>query len=351
MATATRPADTQARQGGREILCQDAALGLRGVIVIDDTTLGPGLGGVRFKPYPSMVHAVAECRRLAAAMTLKNAVAELPFGGAKSVIMADRRTGDRAALMRRFGEFVAGAGGDYLPGVDMGTAVSDLALMSESGATVSCATEDPSRWTATGVAAAIRAAVAHRGLEPAGTRVLIQGAGHVGEVLARILAADGATVLIADVDGDRALALARELDGEVVDPRTVIGTRCDVFAPCAVARVIDPESVGRLRCSIVAGAANDTLSHRADAELLAARGITYVPDFVANAGGVVDIHGIRMGWDEHRMRSEVLRIGDRTARLLETAAEQGWTPLGVAEEMAADRLAAARGGAGARVAG
>ena len=128
----------------------------------------------------------------------------------------------------------------------------------------------------------------------------------------------------------------------MIDPRTVVGTRCDVFAPCAVARVIDPDSVGRLHCSIVAGAANDTLSHRADAELLAARGITYVPDFVANAGGVVDIHGLRMGWDEDRMRTEVLRIGDRTTALLRTAGERGLTPLAVAEEMAADRLAAAR---------
>jgi leucine dehydrogenase len=320
------------------------------VIVIDDTTLGPGLGGVRFKPYADMAHAVTECRRLAAAMTLKNVVAELPFGGAKSVIMADRRVRDRAALMRRFGEFVAAAGGDYLPGVDMGTSVTDLALMAESGATVSCATEDPSRWTATGVAAAIRAAVTHRGLDLATTRVLIQGAGHVGEVLARILAADGATVLIADVDGDRALALAHELDGEVVDPRAVIGTRCDVFAPCAVARVIDPATVGGLNCSIIAGAANDTLSNRSDAERLAARDITYVPDFVANAGGVVDIHGLRMGWDEHRMRREVLKIGDRTAHILATAQQRGQTPLVHAEQLAAGRLASARAGLNVRVA-
>ncbi len=141
-----------------------------------------------------------------------------------------------------------------------------------------------------------------------------------------------------------------EADGQVVDPRTVVGTRCDVFAPCAVARVIDPDIVGRLQCSIVAGAANDTLSHPADAELLAARDITYVPDFVANAGGVVDIHGLRMAWDEERLRTEVLRIGDRTAHLLEAAEEQGWTPLAVAGQMAADRLAAARAAQDTRVA-
>ncbi len=339
MATATRTADGTACEGRREIVCRDLSVGLHGVIVIDDTTLGPGLGGVRFKPYASIAHAVAECRRLAAQMTLKNAVAELHFGGAKSVIMADGRIRDRAALMRRFGDFVAEAGGDYLPGVDMGTGVNDLALMSESGATVSCATEDPSRWTATGVAAAIRAAVEHRGLELSGCRVLIQGAGHVGEVLARILAAEGATVLIADVDGERARGLAHELDGHVVDPLDVIDTDCDVFAPCALARVIDPGSIGRLRCSVVAGAANDTLSHGSDAALLAARDITYVPDFVANAGGVVDIHGLRMGWDESRMREEVLKIGDRTAHILAQAAQSGRTPLAHAEQLAAERLA------------
>ena len=201
----------------------------------------------------------------------------------------------------------------------MGTAVTDLALMSESGATVSCATEDPSRWTATGVAAAVRAAVAHRGLELDGCRVLIQGAGHVGEALARILAADGATVLIADVDADRARAIAAELDGEVIDPRTrdrhpLRRVRPVCRRPRDRSREHRPAGL-----PIVAGAANDTLSHRADAELLAARGITYVPDFVANAGGVVHIHGLRMGWDEARMRREVLKIGDRAARLLETA--------------------------------
>ena len=338
--TATRSMHTEGAHGRREIVCQDLAVGLQGVIVIDDITLGPGLGGVRFKQYASMAHAVSECRRLAAAMTLKNAVAELPFGGAKSVILSRGRTPDRAAVMRRFGEFVAGAGGDYLPGVDMGTGVSDLALMAESGATVSCSTEDPSRWTAAGVAAAIRAAVAHRGLTLAGSRVLIQGAGHVGEELARMLAADGVVVLIADVDGPRAQALADELDGEVIDPRTVVGTRCDVFAPCAVARVLDPDTIARLQCQIVAGAANDTLSHRADAELLAARGITYVPDFVANAGGVVDIHGLRVGWDEQRLGQEVQRIGERTAGLLDAADARGSTPLAVAEEWAAARLAA-----------
>jgi len=326
------------------VLCRDDELGLRAVIAIDDTTLGPGLGGVRMKAYPSDAAAVAECRRLGAAMTLKNAVAELPFGGAKSVILAPREGVDRAALMRRFGAFVARTNGAYVPGVDMGTTIEDLALIGESGADVSCSDEDPSPWTALGVAAAVRAAVAHvDGRDDLdGVRVLVQGTGHVGAALARDLAADGARVLLADVDAERAAGLARELAGETVDPAAALETPCDVLAPCALARVVSEQTVGRLACRIVAGAANDTLAEPACAALLAARGIAYVPDFVANAGGVVHIHALREGWDETRLRERVLAIGERVRELLAEAEADGVTSLGAAEARAARRLGGAR---------
>jgi leucine dehydrogenase len=329
------------------VLCRDDELGLRAVIAIDDTTLGPALGGVRFRAYASEAAGVIECQRLAAAMTLKNAVAELPFGGAKSVMLQRGPVRDRAALMRRFGEFVARTGGAYLPGVDMGTTCGDLAHMAEGGAIVSCSDEDPSPWTALGVAAAIRAAVEHvdrrRGID--GVRVLIQGAGHVGGTLARDLVADGAHVILADVDRERAEALAAEVGGTAVAADAVLGTPCDVFAPCAVARVAAPDTVGRLACRIIAGAANDTLSHRSVADSLQARGIVYVPDFVANAGGVIHIHSIRAQWDEPRLRAAVAAIGDRVSDLLARADATGEMPLATAEERAAQILAAARAGA------
>jgi leucine dehydrogenase len=335
------------------VLCRDDELGLRAVIAIDDTTLGPGLGGVRFRKYPSEAAGIIECQRLAAAMTLKNAVAELPFGGAKSVIMQRGPARDRAALMRRFGEFVARTGGAYLPGVDMGTTCGDLAHMAEAGAVVSCSDKDPSPWTALGVAAAIRAAGEHvdgrNGID--GVRVLIQGAGHVGGTLARDLAADGAHVILADVDRERAEALAAELDGTTVAADAVLGTPCDVFAPCAVARVATPDTVGRLACRIIAGAANDTLSHRSVADSLQARGIVYVPDFVANAGGVIDIHALRAGWDEPRLRAAVAAIGDRVSDLLARAGATGEMPLAAAEQRAEQILTAARARAGADIPG
>jgi leucine dehydrogenase len=326
------------------VLCRDDQVGLRAVIAIDDTTLGPGLGGVRCVAYPNERAAVVEAQRLAAAMTLKNAYAGLPYGGAKSVILAPEPSSDRAMLMRRFGDFIKRTGGAYLPGVDMGTTTEDLALAGESGAEVSCSTEDPSPWTALGVAAAVRAAVSHvDGREDLdGIRVLIQGAGHVGAALALDLAADGAQIIVADVNVSRAAEIAHAVGGSTVAPSEVIGTRCDVFAPCAVARVVSPSTIDQLNCRIIVPAANDTLSDESEAELLSERGITYVPDFIANAGGVIHIHALRARHDQQRLRSEVAKIGGRVRDLLDAAESSGETPLTVAVTRVSRMLAQTR---------
>jgi leucine dehydrogenase len=336
------------------VLCRDDALGLRAVIAINDTTLGPGLGGVRCVRYPTDAAAITEAQRLAAAMTLKNAFAELPFGGAKSVILAPDPKFDRRALMQRFGEFVIRTGGAYFPGVDMGTSVEDLQAMADVGADVSCNVEDPSPWTALGVAAAVRAVIEHvdqrEGI--AGTRVLIQGTGHVGAALARDLAADGAEIVLADIDADRARALAEELGASTVAADAVLETPCDVFAPCSVAKVITPQTVAKLQCRMIAGAANDTLSTDDCAEMLAQRDITYVPDFLSNAGGVIHIHALRAHHSDDLLHSAVLRIGPRTHEVLEAAASSGKTPLQVAGERVRRILADARSAAdGARSSG
>lgn len=336
------------------VLCRDDAAGLRAVIAIDDTTLGPGLGGVRCVSYPSDAAAITEAQRLAATMTLKNAFAGLPYGGAKSVILAPRGDVDRRVLMGRFGEFVMRTGGAYLPGVDMGTTVDDLRAMGDVGADVSCSHEDPSPWTAVGVAASVRATIEHvdrrTGID--GARVLIQGAGHVGAALARDLAADGAEIVLADIDAERAEAVAAETGGRTVPAEYVLQTSCDVFSPCSVARVITPATTQRLRCRMIVGAANDTLSDPGCAALLAAREITYVPDFVSNAGGVICIHSRRAYHSEARLRDDVLRIGARTREMLESAASTGETPLKMATERVRWILADARSAAdGARSSG
>lgn len=337
------------------VVCHDRHTGMRAVIALDDTTLGPGLGGVRWMPYPDERSAAAEACRLARVMTLKNALAGIPYGGAKSVILrrppSDGSPGpERPAVLRAFGGFVARLNGAYIPGVDMGTTVADLAEIGTVVPDVSCDHVDPSPWTALGVFAGIGAAVAEvDGRDPAdpsllaGTRVLVQGAGHVGQALARHLAAAGAAVAVADVDRARAERVAAEVGGTVVDPEAAAGHPCDVWAPCATARVVDAGNVATLGSRIVVGAANDVLAERRCAALLAAHGVTYVPDFLVNAGGVVQIHAVRSGWDQDQLEEAVRRIGDRVHEVLTLARSSGRLPIDVAEELASGQLGRAVG--------
>jgi len=321
------------------VVRHDQATGMQAVIAVDDTTLGPGLGGVRWMPYPDMDAAVAEASRLARGMTLKNALAELPYGGAKAVILSHDDGADRAAVLRAFGRMVADLGGVYIPGVDMGTSIEDLAVIGSVVPDVACNHEDPSPWTALGVYAGIAAAVRHFDhTDLDGHRVVVQGAGHVGSSLALRLADAGAEVLVTDIDPERSERVATSVGGTSVEPEEALAIPCDVLAPCAQARVITATNAPNLGCRIVAGAANDMLSERSCAAELAGMGISYVPDFLLNAGGVIHIHAIRSGWDHRRLGGVVMEIGHRTGEILERAEISGRTPLDIAEEMAADRL-------------
>jgi leucine dehydrogenase len=312
------------------------------VIAIDDTTMGPGLGGVRWLAYPNEHAAADEARRLARVMTLKNACADLPYGGAKSVLMKDALGGadqaHRRAQLRAFGRFVNRLGGAYLPGVDMGTTVEDLGVIGTVAREVSCNHEDPSPWTALGVFAGIRAALSSIGTPLSGAQAVVQGAGHVGADLARRLAGAGCHVSLADVNPVRAQTIAAEIGGQVVDPLEALAMECDVLAPCATAKVMERSTVDSLRCRIVAGGANDVLATPDMAQMLAQRGIVYVPDFVINAGGVIHIHALRSEWGPEKLEGSLLGIGDRVTGLLNEANRSGRTPLAVAEEMASMRL-------------
>lgn len=326
------------------ITCRDHRVGLRAVVAIDDTTLGPGFGGVRWRPYPSTEAAVAEAQRLARAMTLKHALAELPYGGAKSVLLADgplpaHGAPQRVALMERYGDFVARTAGTYVPGVDMGTTVADMQTIRGRGARAFCDEVDPGPYTARGVYAAMRAGVEHalgRGMD--GVRVVVQGAGHVGAEVARLAAADGASVLVADVDEAQARAVAGEVSGEVVPPDRAVTADCDVLAPCAVARVLTADVVGALRARVVCGAANDTLDTPEVADLLWRAGVVYVPDFIANAGGVVQVHAGQVGWSADELGDRIEAIGTRVAEVLEDADAHGTTPVEAALTRAQARL-------------
>jgi len=333
------------------ITCFDEPTGLRAVIAIDDTTMGPGFGGTRWRPYASPEAAVVEAQRLAAAMTLKHVLADLPYGGAKSVIMAGCDTPlegeERTALLRRFGDFVARTNGTYIPGVDMGTTPEDMRVIESRGARAFCDEIDPGPYTARGVYAAMRAGVRHAlGRDMEGVRVTVQGTGHVGASLARLAAADGAVLTVADIDRARVEALAAELGAAtaVVDPHEAPHVDCDVFAPCAVARVLTVDNAHRIRARVVAGAANDTLDSAEAGDALAAAGVTVVPDFVANAGGVIQVHAGVAGWDDATLTAALERIGERVEDILGEAERRGLTPERTAHERAARLLTTARKG-------
>jgi leucine dehydrogenase len=334
---------TGAPLGETLVLCHDRATGLSAAIAVDDTTLGPGLGGVRWMPYPSFGAAVEEASRLSRVMTLKNALADIPYGGAKSVIMRQgegpANPAQREAQLLAFARAVSRLGGAYIPGVDMGTSVADLAVIATVAPWVSCNHDDPSPATALGVFHSIAAAVRHTlGRDLRGVHVTVQGAGHVGSSLAELLADRGAVVGVADVDGPRAAAVAARVGGTVVAPERAHARSCDVFAPCASARVLHAGSIDELRCALVVGAANDVLATRSGADLLARRGITYVPDFVSNAGGVLQIHAERVGWDAARLGVALAAVGERTTDLLTESVTTGVLPLRVAEGWASARI-------------
>jgi leucine dehydrogenase len=325
--------------GEELVLCHDRATGLLAVIAIDDTTLGPGLGGVRWMPYPNYASAVVEASRLAQVMTLKNAVAEIPYGGAKSVILREGEAAvqpqRREAQLLAFGSYVNRLGGAYVPGVDMGTSVADLAVIGTVAPWVSCNHNDPSPATALGVFRSIEAAVRHSlRRDLSGVRVTVQGTGHVGSALAALLADRDAVVGVADVDSRRAARVAHDVGGFVVAPEEAHALPTDVFAPCASARVLHATAIDELRCALVVGAANDALAERSGAAQLARRGITYVPDFVCNAGGVLQIHAERAGWDASRLGLALDAIGRRTEDLLDESDRSGTLPLAVAEQWA-----------------
>jgi leucine dehydrogenase len=296
--------------------------------------------------------AVRDALRLARAMTFKSAVAGLPLGGGKGVIMLPAGsappTGDeRRAVLLDFGETVEMLDGAYITAEDVGTSEPDMRVISEmtshvSGLAVeSGGSGDPSPWTALGVEAAIRVACERVFGTPSleGRRIAVVGVGHVGGPLAELLAAGGAQLVLADIDGRRR-ELAERLTAAWTDPASALTADVDVLAPCALGGVLSDETVPQLRCRVVAGAANNQLATEAVGEMLAARGVLWVPDFVANAGGVVNI-AVELepdGYATDRAETRVRTIGDTVRTVLDHADAAGITPLAAAMEIAHRRV-------------
>ena len=327
----------------------DRASGLKAIVALHDTTLGPAVGGCRMWPYAIEADAITDVLRLSRGMTFKAAMADLPYGGGKTVIIGDPRTDKSEALFRALGRCIDTLGGRYYTGEDVGTAPQDMDWAGEETAYVLGRTRgggsgDPSTVTARGVWCGIREAVRHKlqqdGL--AGVRVAIQGLGHVGYNLARLLVEDGARLIVADIDPARVERAADELSAKVVGVDAILGTECDVLAPCALGGVLNDDTIPRLACRIVAGAANNQLLEDRHGAALHARGILYAPDYVINAGGLINI-ALELepgGYDRARALARVEGIGATLAEVFERADRTGMPTHEVADRIARERIAA-----------
>ena len=323
----------------------DADTGLRAIIAMHDSTLGPALSGLRMFDYANPDDAVTDVLRLSRGMTFKNALAGIPYGGGKAVILGNPKTKKNAALMRALGRAIDRLDGAYITAEDVGTTLADMDILrtqTKYARGTSTGVGDPSPYTARGVAHAIRCAVRekHQTTNLSGIRVAIQGLGNVGRHLAEMLNAEGAELVVTDIDPARLEAAADDFGADVVDSDAIYSANVDVFAPCAMGAAINDTTLPQLQAKIVCGAANNQLAMPGHGAALADKGILYVPDFVANAGGVINI-GLEGNANKDEIMQRVDAIASTVTEILTRSRTTGQLPTEVAESLARERIAAA----------
>jgi leucine dehydrogenase len=320
----------------------DAATGAQGIIAIHSTELGPAAGGCRLWHYASHAELTADAVRLARGMSYKNAMAGLPFGGGKAVLQRPRGEFDRSAIFRAFADAVGTLEGQYITAEDVGTTVADMKQVRQKTQYVAGldaqpgkAGGDPSPWTALGVLESMKAAAEltfHSDLS--GLRVAVQGVGNVGKELCRLLSDAGAKLVVADVDVARAERLAHEVGAIVVHVDEIIATDVEVFAPCALGGVLSQRTIPQLKAKLICGGANNQLATEQDGDALAERGIAYAPDYVVNAGGIINVSAEYLGETIDQVRDRVLAIAPRLRQVLERASREGTPSNKVADSIA-----------------
>jgi glutamate dehydrogenase/leucine dehydrogenase len=336
------------------VVCHDAPSGLRAIVAIHSTALGPALGGTRFYPYPSEDDAFEDVLRLAEGMTYKSAAAGLDLGGGKAVIIGNQTIMKSEPLLRVYGRFIDSLGGRYITAEDVGTSQADMDVIRRETRNVTGVSRslggsgDPSAATAYGLLWAMRAVLESLdGVnELTGRRVVVSGVGKVGIALVRYLVEERAHVVVADVDD---AAVARTVTGFGVEAVPVLDAHavgCDIFSPCALGGACNEKTIAGMGCRAVVGSANNQLATPEDAVRLADRDILYAPDFVVNAGGVINIAEELVGYHRERAYASVRRIGETTKRVLAIASREGTTPTAAAEALAERRIAAMGGAAG-----
>ncbi len=331
------------------VFCQDQASGLRAIIALHSTALGPALGGTRFHPYPDDRAALADALHLARGMTYKAAAAGLDLGGGKAVIIGDPQQLKSEALLRAYGRFVQSLGGRYITACDVGTYSEDMDIVARESRFVTGRTVehggagDSSVLTAYGLLQGMRAATAHVWGSPSltGRTVGVAGIGKVGLHLVRHLVEEGADVVVSDLDAARVARAVDEHGVRAVDSTdALVASDLDLYSPCALGGALDDEVLEVLKARIVCGAANNQLAHPGIAKRLLDKGIVYAPDFVVNAGGLIQVSDELEGFSFERAKRRVDGIYDATARILATASAEGVPPARAAEMHAERRIAA-----------
>ena len=328
------------------VYCRNKDAGLKAIIAIHNTALGPALGGTRMWNYASEEEALIDVLRLSKGMTYKAAAAGLNLGGGKAVIIGDSKTQKTEEMFRAFGAFVNSLNGQYITAEDVGTSVRDMECVFMETPFVTGIPKgfggsgDPSPHTAHGTLMAIKASVKEElGQDDLkGVRVAVQGLGHVGFHLVDYLVKEGAQVSIADIDQEKVKEVASQFGATVLDPNEIVTSECDVFAPCALGAVINDQTLPNLKCKIVAGAANNQLAEDRHGDALRELGILYAPDFVANAGGLMNVFVELEGYSFDRALEKTNQVYDNIMNVYKIAKEKNISTEKAAVEMAEMRL-------------
>lgn len=327
------------------VFCHDKDSGLKAIIAIHNTILGPALGGTRMWPYKSEEDALVDVLRLSKGMTYKASAAGLNLGGGKAVIIGDPKKDKSEALFRNFGAYVNSMNGKYITAEDVGTTVNDMAYIFMetpyvTGIPVTFGgSGDPSPFTAHGVLMGIKASVKEKLKTDSlkGVRVAVQGLGNVGSHLVEYLLKEGALVTVADIDKEKTQKIASKLNLQVLDPETIATSECDVFAPCALGAVINDQNISKLKCKIVAGGANNQLAEYRHGDALMELGVLYAPDYVINAGGLMNVFVELEGYSRDRAFEKTTQVYDNLMQVFTISREEK-----IATQRAADRLAEKR---------
>jgi leucine dehydrogenase len=325
------------------LIGRDDAVGYHGIIAIHSTALGPAVGGTRFWNYDSEEEALTDALRLSHGMTYKSALAGLPLGGGKSIIIGNHSARDRTALLRAHGRFVDTLQGRYVTAEDVGTSPADMEIVrleTQHVAGLIGGSGDPSPYTARGVFRAIQASSQFlwNTFALSGLSVAIQGCGNVGYPLAKLLHEAGARLIASDVNHENLSRVVDEFGAEAVQPNEIFSVKADVFAPCALGGVLNDETIPQLKVQIVAGSANNQLLEERHGAMLRNRSILYAPDYVANVGGVLNGCTELLGWTDEQAHAKIVAIYNTLLSIFQSAEEEGITPNEAADRLAEERL-------------